>query len=132
MKLAATIAAVLSYAALSCAASAATVTSVQGNVSINRGAGYAPVNSGTGAASGDKVMAAKNSVGQIAYDNGCVVEVLAGQVVTVLADPPCATGASFLGGGIGPVIIGAVVVGGAVAAIAASGNDSDDDAPASP
>lgn len=123
-----TIAAILT---ISSVAQAATVTVVQGSVSINRGAGFKPVSGGTGAAAGDRVKAGKDSAAQIAYEGGCVVEVAAGQVVTVAAAAPCAAGsASFLGGGVAPVVVGAAVIGGAVAAIAASSGD--DDKPLSP
>jgi hypothetical protein len=121
--------------AVSGAASAATVTAVQGKVSINRGAGFKPVAGGTGAAAGDRVMVGKDSAGQIVYENGCTVEVAAGQVITVAAKPPCGAAgadAGFLtGGGAAPVIVGVAVVAGAVAAIASS-NDDDNDKPASP
>ena len=130
-------AALLGCTAFACAASAATVTVVEGNVSINRGAGFKPVNGGTGAAKGDRVMAAANSVGQITYDNGCVEEVRAGRTVTVKEPPPCVPGATgdaagILGGGVAPVVIGAALVGGVVAAIASGNNSGGGDAPASP
>jgi hypothetical protein len=114
---------------------AATVNTVQGKISVNRGTGFKPVSGGTGAAPGDKVMAGPNSSGQIVYDSGCVVEVAAGSVVTVMAAPPCAAGSAFLGAGAEtfvPVVAAAAVVGGGLAAISASSDGSPAPAPASP
>lgn len=117
-------------AVISTAASAATVTVVSGTVAINRGSGFKPVSGGTGAAAGDRIKAAANSSAQIVYENGCVVEVAADQVVTVAPAAPCVQGAGasaglFGGGIVGPALIGAAVVGGAVAVISASNDDND-------
>lgn len=132
MRVSVIVVAALACAAASGAALAATVTTIEGNISINRGSGFKPVTGGgTGAASGDKVMAGKNSTGQIVYENGYVVEVKAGEVVTVQAQPPSQAGALALGGdAVVPVVAGVAVAGGVIAAVAASNDDGD--SPASP
>jgi hypothetical protein len=103
--------------------SAATVTSVSGKVSINRGSGFAQISSGTSASAGNLVMAGPSGHAVIIYDNGCREEVEPGSVVTVAETPPCGTAANTAGLTTTELVLGAVVVAGGVgAAIALSGN----------
>jgi len=65
---------------------AATVESVQPQVSINRGKGFKEVVTGPSEASaGDQVMASPGGHGRVVYSDGCVVDVYPGAVVTVQA-----------------------------------------------
>jgi hypothetical protein len=72
---------------LASAASAATVTSVSGKVSINRGSGFAQISSGTSVKPGDTVMAGPSGQAEIVYDNGCRQKVEPGSVVVVAESP---------------------------------------------
>jgi hypothetical protein len=112
---------------------AATVTVSSGTVSINSGGGWASVILASPAAPGDKVMAAKNSEGEIVYDDGCFERVKPGKVKTVKAISPCKTGGGTPVGlaGIDPAIIAGLAAAGVVIAVVASNSD-DEEAPASP
>ncbi len=94
---------------------AATVQVTQGQVSVNRGAGFKQVATVAQATTGDTVMAGPGGSGQIVYPDGCTVQVSPGALVTIAAQSPCAAGQS------GPtntqLAVGAVAVGGAVAAV---------------
>ena len=90
------------------AAQAVTVESVEGRVLINRGAGYRTVNNSVEGAPGNRVLANANSRARIVYDNGCVVIVDPGNVITIAQAPPCPPG----GGG----TAGAGTAGGAAGA----------------
>jgi hypothetical protein len=73
-------------------ASAATIGSVEGEVSINRGQGYSRVAPSANANVGDMVMAGPNSSAQITYPDGCTIAVKSGGVHTVGEKSPCASG----------------------------------------
>ena len=96
---------------LSLPALAATVDSVQAPVSLNTGNGFRHIAGTTGAKVGDQVMAGPGGSAKIVYGDGCVEQVDPGTVVTVKEAPPCQVGAHPAR----PYIIGAAVVGGAVA-----------------
>ena len=96
---------------LASAVSAATVTTVTGKVSINRGSGFAPISSETTANPGDRVMAGPSGSAEIIYENGCRERVEPGSVVRV-AEARCKTA----GFSTTELVVGAVVVGGGVAA----------------
>jgi hypothetical protein len=109
--------------------SAATVTSVSGGVSLNRGSGFTRISSGTSASPGDLVMAGPSGHAVIVYADGCREKVEPGSVVTV-ADfaSPCKTG-YFTDDGL--LLGAAVVIGGGVGIyFATQGHDHDH--PASP
>ena len=129
--------------AMSSAAGAATITVSGGSVSMNTGAGWAPVAGSATATVGTKVMAAKDSEGQIVYADGCFERVKAGAVKAIKAVSPCvnrsgaglkddpgpATADPRAGWGIDPAFLVAAAVAGVVIAVVASNNDDD---PASP
>jgi hypothetical protein len=95
---------------------AASVEVVQGQVSLNRGSGYAKVSGITQANAGDVVMASPNGRARVAYGTGCMLEVEPGMVVTVPQDQLCQSG--FLGqGATGYVLGGMAVAAGATAVI---------------
>jgi len=90
----------------------ATVDSIAGAVSINRGDGYVRIFNSTTANVGDKVMAGAGASATVVYSAGCSVQVATGAVVTVQAEPPCVGG---LTQGVDPaVVLGGVVVAGAI------------------
>jgi hypothetical protein len=108
---------------MSSSALAASVEVVQGQVSLNRGAGYARVSGLTKAKAGDMVMASPNGRARVAYGNGCILEVEPGTVVTV---PPEASCTPALGSHSTHYIIGGLVIaGGAGAAILLSSGSKD-------
>jgi hypothetical protein len=76
---------------VSSAASAATVETVEGQVSLNRGDGYRPIAVVAAAKSGDLVMASPGGSGKIVYADGCAVEVKPGTVIAVQSQSPCKT-----------------------------------------
>jgi hypothetical protein len=70
-------------------AARATVQSVQGNVSIDRGTGFQQLTSAMPAEIGNRIMAAPGSSAKIVYGDGCTVEVKPGSVVSVGKESPC-------------------------------------------
>ena len=109
-------------AVLSLPALAASVDSIQGKVSINRGSGFKPLNGSTEANAGDQVMASPGGSANIVYPDGCVVKVDPGTVVTVQEPSPCKAGGDHPAR---PYIIGAAIVGGAVGiAVVVSNNNN--------
>ena len=78
-------------------ASAATVESIVGPVSLNSGNGFRPVGQPTQTKTGDLVQAGQSGSAKIVYDDGCSVLVKPGRVVRVGATSPC-TAKYALGG----------------------------------
>ena len=101
--------------ALGSQALAATVNTMSGQVLINRGEGYRLVAGSAQGDVGDTVVANPGGSAQIVYPDGCVVEVLPGAVTTIAAQSPC-TASGGTGANATTYAIGAVVVGGGVAA----------------
>ncbi len=108
--------AVLASVMLTVPVNAALLTNVQGTVTVNRGAGFAPASGGSIIAPGDRVRVAEGSA-EIVYDNGCVVKLGPGQVVAVLYTPPaCQSGtggddtAVYVAGG--GLLLGGAIAGG--------------------
>ena len=123
---------------LATAAHAATVKVVEPDVYIGGADGYKAVPGTAQAHVGDSVMAGEYGVGQIIYENGCVITVRPGTVVVVEAGSPGSCEAADLsssgaeGSSAGYYLLGAAVVGGIVVGVVAlSGGDSDKK-PASP
>lgn len=81
-----------SAALLATACSAASIEPVQGQVSINRGKGFEPVNRRTEAKVGDSVMVSPDGAAVVAYADGCKVDVHPGAVMTIALLSPCASG----------------------------------------
>jgi LPXTG-motif cell wall-anchored protein len=88
--------AVASIGSVACVsvADAATVGSIQGEVSVNRGDGFRRVTGSSSAKTGDSVMVGSGSSAQVSYEDGCVVNVNPGAVYTVTQTSPCASGAN--------------------------------------
>ena len=117
-------AAVMAASVFSASAMAASVDVVQGQVSINRGAGYTRISGVTQAKAGDMVMASPNGRARVAYGNGCMLEVEPGMVVTVPPDTSC--NPSMLGSHHTHYIIGGLVIAGGVGAAILLSQDNDD------
>ena len=125
---------------------AATVSPMQGTVSVNRGDGYLPITGSSEISTGDTVMVSPEGRAGVTYADGCRIEIRPGAVVTIGSASPCAAvrmGATRTCGlkDSCPVeesvprdhylLAGAVVVGGIAGAIVLL-SDDDDSKPASP
>ena len=115
-------------------AGGATVVVVKPPVSISQGEGYSEVKDFTEASRGDQVMAGPGGQARIVYPDGCAVQVGPGGVASVgecmepmtaglepidekaLVPPPVAF--PWV-----PVVLGALIVGGGICAIACDGDD---------
>jgi hypothetical protein len=129
---------------------AATVRATGGQVLINRGDGYKMVAGQVQGAPGDTIVANPGGSAQIVYPDGCVVDVMPGSVAVINAQSPCSAANSTVttgavttsattpdtpadaGGGGGSsgwgvsgtaLAVGAVAVGGGVAAATMLGKD---------
>jgi hypothetical protein len=71
---------------------AATIEPVQGNLQLNRGQGFQPVNSRVDANVGDTVVVGPGSTAIVTYSDGCKVSVQPGAVTTIAPLSPCASG----------------------------------------
>jgi hypothetical protein len=106
------------------AATSATVQTINGTLSLNRGDGYVEVISWADAVSGNQVMANPGSSGKIIYADGCTIEVKPGEVYTVADSSPCSSG--VVRRPVNYVIGGLVIAGGTVAIIALTNNGDSD------
>ena len=113
---------------------AATVEPGQGNLTINQGQGFQPVNNRVDANVGDSVMVAPGGSATVVYDDGCKVAVQPGAVTSIAPLSPCASGSNAADGDwVGPVIAGTLALGlGGLAGYEASKSPSGSGAPASP
>ena len=71
---------------------AATVEPGYGDLTINQGRGFKPIQSGLNANVGDSVMVGPAGSATIVYDDGCRVPVQPGAVATIAPLSPCASG----------------------------------------
>ena len=69
----------------------ASIQSIQGEISINRGDGFRAVTAPIQTRAGDLVRASRGSRAKVVYEDGCVVEVKGGAVVRVGTKSPCKT-----------------------------------------
>jgi hypothetical protein len=110
---------VIAATAFGATAHAATVVPGQGIVMVNHGQGYQQVAGSTDVSPGTTVVVGPGGSAQVVYADGCTVQVEPGSVVTVAPQPPCLTTGAInpLPGMSGTTLaVGAVVVGGGVAA----------------
>jgi len=75
---------------------AATVTSEQGEVLVNRGSGYKPVTRPTQVTAGNQVMVRPKGRGRVVFPDGCTVNVSPGVVFTIAAKSPCQPSGSHI------------------------------------
>lgn len=73
-------------------AAAAMLQPGQGDLTINQGQGFRPVNSRVDAHVGDAVMVGPDGSATVVYDDGCKVDVQPGAVMTITPLSPCASG----------------------------------------
>lgn len=71
---------------------AATIEPVQGNLSLNQGRGFQPINSRVDANVGDTVVVGPGGAAAVTYPDGCKVPVQPGAVTTIAPLSPCASG----------------------------------------
>jgi len=71
---------------------AATIEPVQGNLSLNRGQGFQPINGRVDANVGDSVVVGPGGAAAVTYSDGCKVSVQPGAVTTIAPLSPCASG----------------------------------------
>jgi hypothetical protein len=74
--------------------SAATVESVRGQLSVNKGLGFEPVNGRVVVKMGDSVMVSPDGAAIVTYPDGCKVDVQPGAVTTIVQLSPCASGSN--------------------------------------
>ena len=96
---------------LATASSAATIEPGQGNLSVNQGQGFQPINSRVDANVGDSVMVAPGGAATVTYSDGCKVDVQPGAVTTIAPLSPCATGSYAQDFNWGAVGMGMLVLG---------------------
>jgi hypothetical protein len=107
---------------------AATLQPGSGQLSVNQGQGFQPVNNRVDASAGDSVMVSPDGSATLVYDDGCKVAVQPGSVATVAPISPCASGSyaqdNNNGSDWAPVIMGVVVLGAIGGGIYAATNNA--------
>jgi hypothetical protein len=73
---------------------AATLEPGYGDLTINQGQGFKPINSRVDANVGDSVMVGPGGTATVVYDDGCKVNVQPGAVTTIAPLSPCASGSN--------------------------------------
>lgn len=71
---------------------AATIQSIQGEVSVNQGQGFHQINGAVEVKAGDSVMVSPGGSATVSYEDGCNVELHPGAVMVIAALSPCASG----------------------------------------
>jgi hypothetical protein len=113
----------------------ATLSNVEGAVSVNQGNGFVPAVNGATAGPGDRVRTQKGSSVKIVYENGAVVNVGPIQVVLVRSTPPAgargiANPAIEASPEFSPLLAGGLFIGAGAGLVTALSNSSNK--PASP
>lgn len=115
---------------------AADVQSGQGDLSINQGQGFQPVNGRVDANVGDSLLVGPNGSATVSYPDGCQVAVQPGAVTTIAPLSPCASGSYAQQTNNPPdwtpFVIGGIVVGGLVGVGIAAATSRSTSTPASP
>lgn len=73
---------------------ATTITPIQGQVSINQGQGFQPINGLVEAKAGDSIMVSPGGSATVAYADGCNVKLQPGAVMIIAPLSPCASGSN--------------------------------------
>jgi hypothetical protein len=73
---------------------AAVIEPGAGDLTVNQGQGFKPVQSKTNANVGDSVMVGPAGSATVVYDDGCKVNVQPGAVTTIAPLSPCASGSN--------------------------------------
>lgn len=106
---------------------AATLQPGSGQLSVNQGQGFQPVDSRIDANAGDSVMVGPGGSATLVYDDGCKVDVQPGAVATVAPLSPCASGSYAQSNNdpdYGALIMGVVVLGAIGGGIYAATNNA--------
>jgi hypothetical protein len=116
---------------------AATIEPGQGDLSINHGQGFKPINSRVDANVGDSVMVGPGGTATVVYDDGCKVNVQPGAVTTIAPLSPCASGSNAQnnsddGNTLGVIAFGVVTAGVLGIAIWEATKKNGDTTPTSP
>lgn len=113
-----------SLALIASSALAATLGGIQGQVTLNTGAGPNPVTAPTQVKPGDRVSVGPNSTAQIVYDNGCFETIQPNQTAIVKANPVCQQATQQGGPSLNTqtVVIGGLVIAGVVGGVIALSN----------
>lgn len=88
------------------AQSVATLSVVEGPITINQGEQFIAARPSQSVKAGDRIMAADGSSATVTYADGCNLQIAAGTLVTLPATSPCAGGV--------PLVQGTMPAGGAV------------------
>lgn len=96
---------------------AATVTGLQGQVLVNTGNGFRPLQGSMQVGTGGRVIVNQGGQASIQYEDGCSVPLNPGQLYTIAAASPCATGQQTNPPAINGLAVGAAVVGGVVGTV---------------
>jgi hypothetical protein len=126
------------------AESVATLSNTQGIVSVNQGEEFVAAQSGQALMAGNRIMVGDNGSGTLTFNDGCVLTLDPGTIITVPEISTCAggmvnvqkVGSTRAVGAVAEassatktaIIVGSVAVGAALAL----GNDDDEDDTASP
>ena len=101
-------------------AQAATLTNVEGYVSVSDGGAFHQASAGEALAPGYRIRTSAGSSASVAYENGYVAQVGPEQVSLVLSDPP-APGIPAANAGPSGVEIGSIISSGGLVAAGAAG-----------
>jgi hypothetical protein len=71
---------------------AASIQSIQGEVSVNQGQGFHQINGAVEVKAGDSVMVSPGGSATVSYADGCNVDLHPGAVMVIAALSPCASG----------------------------------------
>jgi hypothetical protein len=69
---------------------AARMTSVDGPIMVNQGAGFTPLTDRTVLKAGDRILSSKGAHGNLVYANGCTVPLKGAALLTVTPGAECA------------------------------------------
>jgi len=77
---------------LASCAEAAEIRAVRGQILVNAGTGYRPIEGPTRLKVGDAAIAAPQGLGSVSYDDGCTIDLVPGAIAWIGTQSPCAAG----------------------------------------
>lgn len=124
-------------AALAGSVQAATLTTLQGTVLLNRGGGYQPTTGSVEVKAGDSILVNLGGLAQLSYDDCATYEIKPGDVMYVSEKEAvqCAAGVLEGAAGLGGLGANGLVIGGLAVAVGVgivAGVSSGSDSPSSP
>lgn len=101
---------------------------VRGDVLVNTGSGFLPINGVAAMRPGDRVYVKKGGAASIDYGQGCLVNLVAGTSSTVSSETPCIGSTSQAGAtnNMGMYVIGGILVAGGVGVLISALDDDND------